>query len=376
MKPTARRGLALGAGGALALLGLGAAAAPGDEVRALCSHPGFPAQAPQDCGVGWYTSDVTLRWAWSPEPTATKGCDVTTLSTDTAGTPFTCSASWGGNSLARTVTLRLDKTPPVIGPAIPSRPPNHRGWYRSPVGVTFPGSDATAGILFCTSGRYAGPDAPAATVVGTCVDKAGNRATAGFRLAYDSTPPALSRVRARGGDGVALLRWRAAPDAVSCAVVRLSGRGRAARTTVYKGTGRSFRDTRVRNRARYRYLVIARDSAGNERVRSVTVTPGARLLTPAQGAAVRRPPLLAWSPVRRARYYNVQLYARGKILTAWPRHARVRVPDTWRYAGLPHRLRPGRYRWYVWPGFGRRSARQYGHLIGTRTFVVRRARAR
>jgi hypothetical protein len=28
------------------------------------------------------------------------------------------------------------------------------------------------------------------------------------------------------------------------------------------------------------------------------------------------------------------------------------------------------YRWFVWPGFGRRSAHRYGALIGTRRFVV------
>jgi hypothetical protein len=28
------------------------------------------------------------------------------------------------------------------------------------------------------------------------------------------------------------------------------------------------------------------------------------------------------------------------------------------------------YRWYVWPGFGPRSANRYGKLLGTRKFVV------
>jgi hypothetical protein len=31
------------------------------------------------------------------------------------------------------------------------------------------------------------------------------------------------------------------------------------------------------------------------------------------------------------------------------------------------------YRWYVWPGFGPRSANRYGKLLGTRTFVVVRS---
>jgi hypothetical protein len=33
------------------------------------------------------------------------------------------------------------------------------------------------------------------------------------------------------------------------------------------------------------------------------------------------------------------------------------------------RLTPGRYDWYVWPGFGRRAAERYGHLIVHRKFT-------
>jgi hypothetical protein len=30
------------------------------------------------------------------------------------------------------------------------------------------------------------------------------------------------------------------------------------------------------------------------------------------------------------------------------------------------RLTPGRYHWYVWPGFGKRSDRRYGRLLVSR----------
>lgn len=41
------------------------------------------------------------------------------------------------------------------------------------------------------------------------------------------------------------------------------------------------------------------------------------LIGPRTGALVRpgRPPLLRWTPVRGARYYNLQLWRRGKILS-------------------------------------------------------------
>jgi hypothetical protein len=77
--------------------------------------------------------------------------------------------------------------------------------------------------------------------------------------------------------------------------------------------------------------------------------------------------------VRRAQYYNVQLFRAGrKQLTAWPRAPRYQLKLRWTYAGKPRRLAPGRYRWMVWPGFGPRSKVNYGKAIGRSTFVVKR----
>ena len=82
--------------------------------------------------------------------------------------------------------------------------------------------------------------------------------------------------------------------------------------------------------------------------------------------------MLTWTPVRGATYYNVQLYRQGaKVLSMWPAHARLQLPRNWRFDGHRYRLRPGRYRWFVWPGFGKRSAGRYGHRIGAGTFVAR-----
>ena len=101
-----------------------------------------------------------------------------------------------------------------------------------------------------------------------------------------------------------------------------------------------------------------------------TVTRSA-LLTPASGARMTRPPLLRWRGVSRATYYNVQLYRAGrKVLTAWPRRTRLQLAARWRFNKRVQRLAPGVYRWYVWPGYGKASARRYGPLLGTSTFVV------
>jgi hypothetical protein len=81
--------------------------------------------------------------------------------------------------------------------------------------------------------------------------------------------------------------------------------------------------------------------------------------------------MLTWTPVGGASYYNVQLYLRGRqIFSAWPAGADVQVGRSWRFDGRRYRLEAGRYRWYVWPGFGARTAARYGPLIGRGAFTV------
>jgi hypothetical protein len=105
-------------------------------------------------------------------------------------------------------------------------------------------------------------------------------------------------------------------------------------------------------------------------VRSVSITPGPRLLAPARNAVLTTPPLLRWTPVKGATYYNVQLYRGHKVLSAWPVIPSLQLTRVWRYGGTEQRLAPGRYTWYVWPGLGAFGAARYGPLIGHRTFIV------
>jgi hypothetical protein len=95
------------------------------------------------------------------------------------------------------------------------------------------------------------------------------------------------------------------------------------------------------------------------------------LLAPRAGARVTSPPLLVWRRAARASYYNVQLYrGRVKVLSSWPVRTRLQLRARWTYLGRQRQLAPGAYRWYVWPGYGRPSARRYGRLLGQSTFTV------
>jgi hypothetical protein len=176
------------------------------------------------------------------------------------------------------------------------------------------------------------------------------------------------------GDRTVDLHWSVSGDVAPLAslqVTRKPGlRGRSS-SVLYRGRAGAYVDSRVQNGIRYRYTLTARDQAGNVSMRSLVATPGPRLLAPGQRARVSAPPLLQWTPVRGASYYNVQLYRAGiKVFSEWPARAGLRLPRAWRLDGRRYRLRSGTYRWYVWPGFGRPAEARYGPAIGSRTFVV------
>jgi hypothetical protein len=135
-------------------------------------------------------------------------------------------------------------------------------------------------------------------------------------------------------------------------------------------------------RTRHSFSVRAIDAAGNRDATPVTYrwTISLRkaisaLLAPPAGARVASPPLLRWRSVARASYYNVQLY-RGsvKVLSVWPSGTRLQLRARWRFFGREYRLTAGRYRWYVWPRFGRGTAGSYGNVLGQSTFTVKSGR--
>jgi hypothetical protein len=75
-------------------------------------------------------------------------------------------------------------------------------------------------------------------------------------------------------------------------------------------------------------------------------------------------PILTWRARPKVKYYNLQLFRNGrKILSAWPTVASYTLKPSWRFHGRIYKLAAGRYRWYVWPGYGPRSAHRYGRLL-------------
>lgn len=335
-----------------------------------CSPPAEP--TPSACD-GWHTGPVTLIWDWDALQAQPVGGDCTpqTIREDVAALAASCEIQdlLDMSTTQQTVFLHVDTTPPVVTSVAPDRPPDSGGWWNHPVGFTFSGTDSTSGIASCAPVALS---SPLGRVVGTCTDAAGNVGTASFPVSYDDTPPALSAVSARAGNRSATVSWQASSDVVTAHVVRTPGLRGTSGDAVFDGTGNRFRDRFLSNGVVYRYKVTVVDQAGNSTSKMVATRPLlAKGLVPADGALVGGAPLLRWPALKHARYYNVQLFkGKRKLLSTWPSRPRLALPNRWTFDGHRVTLGPGKYRWYVWPGYGPRTAHRYGRLIGRAVFAV------
>ena len=151
---------------------------------------------------GWYRSNVTIQWSISNpgDITSTTGCEPGQLVTTEGTTTHTCSATATDHTVSLSVTIKIDKTLPSVPAGTAARGPDSSGWYNHAVGVSFTATDSVSGLDFCTGGSYGGPDSAAASVPGTCTDRAGNSSSGSFGLQYDASAPAATVSASRGPD--------------------------------------------------------------------------------------------------------------------------------------------------------------------------------
>jgi hypothetical protein len=235
----------------------------------------------------------------------------------------------------------------------------------------------------------------------TATDAAGNIATRQSRITVvtgaappanlDTTPPGEVRgLKVKAGDGFVDLTWGLPldKDFDHVTVSRSTGNNPGSETVVYSGVAKHLKNTRLKNSVEYRYVFVTLDKVGNRSLGvAARATPKrAALYAPADGTVVTKPPVLRWARISGASYYNLQLYRLGstvqastvqpgqKVLSAWPKKPDYTLTKKWKYAGRKRQLTPGRYIWYVWPGFGARAAQRYGAVLGQSTFVVKKKR--
>jgi hypothetical protein len=320
---------------------------------------------------GWYRGPVTINWTIAGA-TDINCVTIETLRDDTTGVQRTCTATNADGTIpAQTKVIKIDQAPPVVV-ATPQRPPDHGAFYTAPLTIGWSGTDATSGIAVCTATTYAGPDAPATAPTGTCRDRAGNvSAPVALPLAYDATPPALSDVGATvAADRTATVRWTPGPDAQTVTVVRAPGG--APLLNAAPASTHAVTDGPLAPGTTDTYTITVADAAGNTTTATTTATaPAAPAPTGGQSTPKPKPkpkpkalPTLRWHARFPAKYYNLQLFRNGhKVLSAWPTKPHYTLKASWRYRGKTYKLASGRYRWYVWPGYGPRTRHRYGHLL-------------
>ena len=289
-------------------------------------------------------------------------------------------------------TWRVDTVPPQT--TITSTPPaaSHSrtatfAFTSGEANSTFTCRLNSAGFTPCTSPHaFTGLGDGTYTFRAQAVDAAGNADTTPAVYTWrisgvgppiaDLKPPAnVGKVRRNVGYGRMQLRWTrpADSDFDHVNVYISTSRKTPPRRLVYTGKRQSYTDRHFKNGQYYRFLVVSYDRAKNASGgRSVLVPPSALLSSPRNGSTVRGVPKFRWAAVRRASFYNMQLYRNGqKIFSTWPGKARQSLTRQWSYAGHRYALRRGLYVWYVWPGFGPRAKSRYGQLLGQGTFRVR-----
>ena len=338
------------------------------------SEPGLSFQCQRDGGA---FSACTSPASYSGLPDGAHTFAV--RATDAAGnTGATASKGWTVDTVPPDTTI--GSTPPAVS----SSGSASFGFASTEPGSTFACSLDGGTFASCSSPQsYSGLSNGAHAFQVKATDAAGNSDPTAAAYSWqvqvfapvDRTPPGNVRGLKRSvGYGLLEMAWGLPPD-VDFDHVRVllsTSPKKPARKVVYTGKARRYLNRSFKNGTYYRYSIVSYDHAGNaSHGVTVVVAASALLRSPRDGSVVHSPPLFRWRAIKRASFYNVQLYyGARKVLSRWPSTARLRLGRTWTYEGQNLRLKKGTYHWYVWPGFGPRLKGRYGQLLGESTFRV------
>jgi hypothetical protein len=191
--------------------------------------------------AGWFNAPLTISFAQAPgDVSGSSGCSAAVQyggpDADPVSRSGTCTDGAGNTSAPASLGFKYDASPPGLPAASPARGADANGWYNRPLAVTFAATDVgPSGIEACDIGTYGGPDSAAASVSGTCRDRAGNAsAAATFGLQYDATAPAALAASSRPANANG---WHRMPFTISFSQTPgdVSGEGACSPSLVYSG---------------------------------------------------------------------------------------------------------------------------------------------
>ncbi|HEY6124275.1 MAG TPA: hypothetical protein VIV63_06465, partial [Steroidobacteraceae bacterium] len=100
---------------------------------------------------GWYRSNVQLSWTLTGDILSSTGCGNSSVTSDTAGETFTCSATSAGGTASSSVTIKRDVTAPTLTFGTRTPAANSRGWNNTNVSFPFTTADALSGVASTSS---------------------------------------------------------------------------------------------------------------------------------------------------------------------------------------------------------------------------------
>lgn len=215
---------------------------------------------------GWHNVDVQISWSVSdPESaiTSMSGCDPVVLADETSEIILTCEATSAGGTSSESVTIKIDKTKPVIaGDADPDA--NTNGWNNTDVDVGFICADTgvvqsgididtVVGETLTTEGA-----GQSVTNTGDCIDMAGNAADSAMvsDINIDKTAPIVIITTPADGVSYTYNQTILAEWSISDALSGIDG----ALATSTTANGVAISTTPVEPKL---YVVTATDLAGN-----------------------------------------------------------------------------------------------------------------
>jgi hypothetical protein len=163
---------------------------------------------------GWYKSDVTVEWTVTdPDSAVTidSGCGTQTFTSESAGSTSSCQAHSAGGSSSDSVTIKIDKTKPLISATATkadSSPYVADTWTNQNVTVSFTCADGGAVSSGLATNTVAGAtlsgetDTGSVTNSGACTDNAGNSAESNTfsPIKIDKTKPVISATATNADD--------------------------------------------------------------------------------------------------------------------------------------------------------------------------------
>ena len=135
---------------------------------------------------GWYTSNVSLSWTVVESERESRsiqksGCGSVSITTDTSGATYTCTATSAGGTSTKSVTIKRDATNPTATITTPASGATYA--LNQAISASYACNDARSGMATCT-GTVANGAAISTSPSGTktftvlATDKAGNTTTA------------------------------------------------------------------------------------------------------------------------------------------------------------------------------------------------------